>query len=164
MLKLNYAELQNPAFMGALHKLAGVPMRNVKCAYNLSRLLDKVGQEHKLAQTVFIKTLKGFAKLDANGEIAPHDGRPGTFEIIPEKKAEWEKAAKEFDAIEFTVDRHPIKLSDLHAEGVPVSAGELAALDRILDADDVAKMDAPADSGLILPPPGIVKPIGKPKA
>lgn len=135
-LKVTYECLQNPQFLTTVQKLAGHPLKNFRVSYNLSRIKAKIEQEGKVAQEMFSKLLKSYAKLDEKGEFIPHEGKPNTFEVPKEKEVEFVKARQEFDAFEFEIERHPVKLSELQKENLMLSGAEIQAVEPLLDMAD----------------------------
>ncbi len=91
--------------MGAFMKLASYSAFPTKTAIKIAKIKKALDQESELAQGEFIKILKTYAELDEAGNIKPHDGVHGTFNVTEEKKAEWLKALKEFESVTFDVNQ-----------------------------------------------------------
>lgn len=137
MIKVPYKLLKSPQFQVALRKISNHPFKSQKSAYNVMRIAKKVDEESKNCQELFTKLLKGFAKLDDKGEFVPVDGQPGTYQVPDEKQADFQKAAEEFDELEFTIERYPIKLEEL--DGVGLSPAELGAVESLLQPEEETK-------------------------
>lgn len=139
MFKLSYETLNNSEFTMALEKLANVETFNVKAAYNVGKIRDKVKAELNEAHPLFMKLIKKHAVLDENGEVLQAPGRG--YEIRKEAQADFDKEWDEFMSIEVEIPRHKVTLSDIEAamnkisadHGEKLSGKELAALDPILN-------------------------------
>lgn len=114
MIKLTFGDLNQNMMMHTLHKLGATSFSNIKTAYHIGRILDKIEAEVKhgrkfmneLIQSVTEKDEKGFVKLRE-----PRD--PASFTILEEKKEEFEKKQADFMAIEITIPKHKLRLDDL---------------------------------------------------
>jgi len=142
MIKLTHGHLRDPEFMSGLQRIASFKdFKNMKVLYNISRIWAKVEQKALLLDKEFLGLVKQYAKLDEHGNLAPLNGRPGTYDIThltPEKRAEWDEKEIEWKSTAFTIERYPLKLSEINIVGIP--ATELAALDDILDKKDLAEI------------------------
>ncbi len=150
MFKLKFADTKSREFLTAYSKLMQYTgFKDPKVAYNVAKIGRKFDAEAKICQELFIKLLKNYARLDDKGGIAPRtqetlDAKgekttqviPNTYEILPEKVADesWAKAAEEFDASEFEVHCHKIKLSDL--AGAQMSALDLTVLEALITDEE----------------------------
>lgn len=144
---LRYDCFQSKEFMVAKAKLARYPFKNQKTSYNVTRILKFLDDNEKLAQEQFIKLVKQHAVLDEKGDFVPRKNEKGEIEEgtytipeEPEKIAAWKKAKDEFDALEFTVERYKIKLSEM--ENLPVTPMELGAIDGMIDPEEPAAAPA----------------------
>lgn len=95
------------------------------------KLVRSVESSRLEAQEIFTKILKEFSVLDEKGEFVPEEGKPGTYQLLPEKGPELEAKVKEFDEMEFKVEIPKLKLGDI--EGVALSPSEIDALLPILE-------------------------------
>lgn len=141
MFKLKFADVKNQDFVRAYMKIiTHTEYKDTKTAYNIAKIARKFDQESKLSQELYVKLIKKYAKLDDKGEIAPRkEGErviPNTYEIRDEavEDGSWKKAAEDFDATEFEIACHKVKLSDLNNVGL--SPVDLLALEDIIDLEE----------------------------
>lgn len=146
MFKLKFADTKSREFLMAYSKVMQFTgFKDTKVAYNIAKIGRKFDQEAKTCQELYLKLLKGYAKLDEKGEIAPREEEsvnakgekvmlkvPNTFVILEEKVKDgsWEKALTEFDETEIELHCHKIKLSDL--DGAKLSPLDLTVLEPLL--------------------------------
>lgn len=140
-VKLKYSQLRDPAFTAAMRKLSNYPFKTQKTAYDVMRISNKLTQEEKNAQVLYIKMLKQHAKLDDKGEfISRMDGDkpvPDTFVIEDSKLADFGKAQEEFNDLEFTLDWRQINFEAL--EECRLTAAEMSALQDVISTPVDAK-------------------------
>jgi hypothetical protein len=150
MIKVKFGNVRDQMFMAAMSKLAHSPtFKDPKAAYNIARIIAKLGQQTDTTNELFVKLLKQYAKLDEKGNFIPVENRPGTFQIPDERSEEWNTKLKEFEAIEFDIDRYAIKLDDI--ADAKLTPAELNAIHDILDVDGEGQPAAP--KGLPAPTP-----------
>lgn len=146
MFKLKFSDTKSREFLMAYSKVMQFTgFKDTKIAYNVAKIGRKFDAEAKICQELFIKLLKNYAKLEENGELAPREDEvinaksekvkikvPNTYQILPEKieDGSWAKALEEFDASEFEVHCHKIKLADL--DGAKLSPLDLTILDPLI--------------------------------
>lgn len=143
-MKLKYSQLRDPQFVGAMRKLSNYPFKVQKTAYDVMRITNKLTQEEKNAQELYVKMLKQHAKLDDKGNFVPRmDGDkpvPDTFVIddtSPEKFAAYQKAVEEFGDLEFNLDWRQVTFENL--EDCRLTAAELSVLQDIISVPVDAK-------------------------
>lgn len=134
-MKLNYAALQDGNFGSAMRKLGSYPFKKQKTAYDVMKINNRIEQETKLAQDLYTKLLKQYAKLEADGSFVPRKDKDGvpqenTYEIPEDKQEAFGKAVEEFRALEFAVDWKKVTFEDL--EECRLTAAEMDALQQIL--------------------------------
>lgn len=133
-MKLKYSQLRDPAFTAAMRKLANYPFKAQKTAYDVMRITNKMTQEEKNAQELYLKMLKQHAKLDAKGEFVPRmegdKAVPDTFVVDDAKLGEFQKATEEFGDLEFNLDWRQVSFEKL--EECRLTAAELSALQDII--------------------------------
>lgn len=135
MIKLKYLDLRNPTFVRTMQKIAKSPIKDIKALYNVTRLLDKVQQEEKRSQELFMVMLKEHAVLDDKGNLVPHDGKPGSFQIKEDMLDAWKKKVEDYMDIEWQVERHPLKLSDIASANM--TPEEVMSIECVLDQEDL---------------------------
>ncbi len=152
-MKLSYKSLRDPQFGSAMRKLTNYPFKRQKTAYDVMKISGRIDQEHKVAQELFIKLLKQYAKLDEAGNFIPRvrkdaDGKetpePDTFVLDDTKTKDFDKAADEFAALEFEINWRAIDMGLL--EECRLTAVELSMLEPLLaeEAQEEKGADKPA--------------------
>lgn len=135
-VKVKLGDFRSPLFMQAVAKLAAHNFKDQKAAYNVMRLLKKIQSEGELAQAQFIKLVKQHAKLDDKGNFVPIDDDPknkDTYQIPDENQETWKTALKDFQELEVTIERYPIKIEDLN--GSALTPGDLMLLETMLEGE-----------------------------
>lgn len=135
MFKLSYKELRDGNFNRAFGQLANYGGLSTKTAINIAKIKKALDAEVEIAQKVFIDLLKKFAELDEAGEIKPHNGVPNTYNVPEERQPEFVIAMKEFEQMEFEVDRTKVTYREL--DGAKMSANDILALDPILTEEEM---------------------------
>lgn len=117
-------------FHAAIRKLCSGQFE-VKLAYNIKRLGDKIKQAGKKMKWDFEKELQEkFAERDEKGEIKLDENDPSTlFTVADKDKEEFNKAEKEFGEVEIEIERNHITLANLG--NMNWSASELTFLEPI---------------------------------
>lgn len=129
-VKVKQGQFRSQDFIQGLVKIRNHSFKDQKVAYGVMRLLKFFEQETELVQQGFQKLVKQFAILDEKGEFVPHNGQPGTFQIIPEKVEDWKKAVKEFEDVDVELQQHPIRLE--HLQGAGLTPGDMLAVECLL--------------------------------
>lgn len=153
MFKLKFSDTQSRQFLTAYRKVMQFTgFKDSTITYNATKIGRKFDQEAQICQETFIKLAKNFAKLDEKGNFVLQEKEninakgekvvtkiPNTFVTREECLADgsWEKALKEWNAMEFEIQCHKIKLADLNGAGL--SPEDLLALDALLDVEPPAK-------------------------
>lgn len=157
MFKLKFGDTKSREFLQAYSKvMTFTGYKDMKVAYNIAKIGRKYDSEAKICQELWLKLLKNYAKLDDKGNIAPRMQEsinakgekvstkvPNTYEILPEKVEDgsWEKATIDFDATEFEIPCHKIKLADLaEAKLAPM---DLMVLEPMIDDTEPVAAVAP---------------------
>lgn len=131
-LKITVAKFKDMAFMQGVALLNLHNFKDAKAGYRAARLCKWVNAESQLAQEQFKKLVQQHAILDEKGEVAPHEGQPGTYKIKEGGEEAWKQALKEFEEVELTLEKvHPIKVTDL--DGSKLTPQHLSALESVLD-------------------------------
>jgi hypothetical protein len=143
-MKIKYSTLKDPMFISGMAKVNRCPFPKTRLSYNVSRIVDKVQQEAKRAQDIWIKLVKQYAKMDEKGEFISPEDKPGCYEIPDEKQEEFKVKVEEFENFEFDIDRYPLKLDDLNGSGL--SPQEIHTMECVLDVSEAS--DGPKLVGL----------------
>lgn len=131
---LTYQHVRNEAFVKALAKLARFEgFKDFRVAYSIAKFVRKWEQEAQMAQELYLKLVKQYAKLDEKGNVEPVENQPGTFQIPNESVEVWKQAAENFHTISFEIEVKKLPISKLEAVGL--SAMELNALEPLLEID-----------------------------
>lgn len=119
-IKLTYGQIRDHNFGRAFGKIASFGgYKSVSVAINLAKMNKRILEEARLADEQFLALVKKFAVLNDQGEpLTPEGGQMGEFTVLPEKKAEWEAAVKEFLAYEFELPGRALPPEDLLPAGV----------------------------------------------
>ena len=116
MFKITHRTLRNPHFMAGLNKLTNHDgYKDFKTTYNITRIGATVRDVAKDAEDVFLKMVK------AHGTITDNN-----FEIPDENKEKWLDEVEKFYDHEISIERHPLKVSDV--ESVKLTPVELDAM------------------------------------
>lgn len=138
MLKVTYGDIRNPMFKRAFSKVSNATgFKDVRVVRNIVRIGDSLQKQEEEIHTYWLKLLKEFAKLDAEGNFEPtknEKGEPqmGTFQIRDDVLADgsWPKAQKEFS--ELTAEIHAKKLLLHELVNCDLSPAELSYLEPLL--------------------------------
>jgi hypothetical protein len=132
MIKLKYEVVRNQAFQQALAKLLHYPKFSHDTKKTVAKIVKRMHEAGEEAQHRFAAVVKAHAYLDDKGEILPNEGVAGTFKIIPEKFADFQKAVEAMEEETFSVGVH--HLFEEQLDGVEISPNELILLEPILDS------------------------------
>lgn len=131
MLTLTYGQLRDSNFNRAMEKMANFSgFKSPKVAYNVAKINRRYLDEIEVSQGIFQKMVDQYAKKTEDGKLEPHKGVPGTFSIPEDTQAEWDAKLKEFQSIEWTIDRPRVNFDDL--ADVKLTPAEIMALDPLL--------------------------------
>jgi hypothetical protein len=131
-IKLTYKIIDDRSFLETLKQLSNYPFRNQRFSYNVSKIWRRLISEVEAANEQWIKLLKQYAELDEKGSFVPKtEDAPHSFKIIEGKEAEFEAAKKDFEAVGFEIDCHPLKLEQL--EQMPISGTQIDTLAPLFD-------------------------------
>jgi hypothetical protein len=146
-MKLTYAVINNVQFVDSLRKLVNHPFP-IKIGYHIGRIQDKIMSESKVAQAAYQKLIN--EKVEWNP--AP-EGKHPIFDRTPKDMGALKAIETEFLTIEFTIDKNPIHIQDLHT--MQLTPLEIMALEPILtgletleDSDEENSEKSDKESGL----------------
>lgn len=108
-------------FHEAIAEISGKEIQDVQVAYNVGRIKTLIQQETKAAVHDYNELIKSYTKIKDDG----------SWEVPEEKREAWEKDVAEFMAEKIKVNRHKIRLEDLH--DVSLTPNCLAALEPLVD-------------------------------
>lgn len=129
MFKITQFEFKSPAFEQALYKLCSVHFSDDKVSYNLAKILRRYKTLSKDCQKKWEELYMPYVLRDEHGVIIPLDGKPGTFQADPAKKAEWDAAVQAFNETVVEFDCHQITLDQVReAKLTPYDLVELEPL------------------------------------
>lgn len=133
MFKLKYKQLNDAKFIEALGKLSKMPLP-VQMAYNIGKIHSKILRELDHARELFKKIMEEFSVRDPETKqiVLEENGLP---KIDETKKAEREKAAEEFLAIEFEIPHLFPTMAQMELSGVKLSGEDLQAFDAIWEQE-----------------------------
>lgn len=123
MITLSYKDINKAAFLDGISKLADTPF-HLKTAYHIGRINDKVKSELNHAQVLWAKEIGKieWEEIPAT-ETMPAGRKPKDPEAL-------KTLEEQFLAIEFTIDKHKVNVSELgEAKLLPV---EVLALEPLL--------------------------------
>lgn len=145
MIEINYATIRKPGFVNGWNKIANHTGFTPKRAYSIGRIKAKLDQEGKVSQEVFNKLVHKYADFKECGKLLIEPTGPGSFQIPEEKKDDYEKELKEFEALSFEVKWPKIHIDDM--EDLKLSPSEIEGLDAILDFEE-AEAPVPVDDNV----------------
>lgn len=132
MIELKYEVVRNQPFHQALAKLLHYPRFALGTAKAVARIVQGVREAGDAAQGRFEAVVKAHAFLDEQGEILPNEGVKGTFKIVPEKFADFEKAIAAMEEETFFVDAPHLFEEQLGS--IELSPNELILLEPLFDS------------------------------
>lgn len=132
MITLSYDTVRKDRNFGqALSKLGSCRNFRPKVAYDIGKVIRKIESENKNANELWNKVLAKYCELDDKG--APKQEN-GMFKLKTDAASEFEKEAKEFFALTFTIDWNKINLMDLEAVKDPaLTPDEIMSLEPLID-------------------------------
>ena len=151
MIKLTYAQLNNPGFSDAVARLSQKEgFSNAAVAYNVSRIYRQISVKLKEARTEFAAFSEPFT-LKENGVPVKEDGpTPFPFKIQPERQAEFEEQTVAFFNTELTIESNPITIDDLGS--IDISPADIMSLGGIIVEAVSASSADPQVAGLTIVP------------
>lgn len=151
MIKLTYAQLNNPGFSDAIARLAQKDgFASARVSYNVSRIYRQISVKLKEARAEFGAFAEPFTLKDEKGKPVPAE-QPAAFpfQIIPEKNDDFEKQTVEFFNTETTIESYPLSIDDLGS--VEISPADIMALGPIIvGVSSIAEV--PQGAGLTIVP------------
>lgn len=143
MIKVKYDWINNGAVSVALNKLCNVPTFDIKSAYSLGKIHQKIESEMRHGREIFMKLLRKHCELDEKGEVKWTD--KGEWTVLPDHSEEFEKEEKELLAIEVQIHRTPISIGKIEAameklidQKMKITPKELALLEPLIDMSEGA--------------------------
>lgn len=104
--KLTYLDFKNPEFEYSLGKLANAVYKDDRASYNVAKIWRRFQKAQQEAQERWVKLFPAYVQKDEQGNIVPLDGKPGTFSVLEERKAEWVEQLAQFNATVVEFDCH----------------------------------------------------------
>ncbi len=132
-MKVCYGQLRDKYFGQAFNKVSSfVGYKSPQTAYNIAKINKAFLDEVKLCDEEYIKLLKQYAQLDAEGEFIPPEGQPkGHYQITDGKLKDWEAALEKFNAVEIDLaGRRSLNLEEIMAAGL--SPLDISVLDCLI--------------------------------
>lgn len=150
MIELKYEVVRNQAFQQALAKLLHYPRFSFGTAKAIAKVVQTVRGAGDAAQERFAVVVKAHAFLDEKGEILPNEGVAGTYKIMPDKYADFQKAIEAMESETFSVDVAPFEMQQL--DGVELSASDLLLLAPLLTEETAVGAKPSPQLGLVEAP------------
>ena len=98
--KISYQELRKEEFIAGLTKIYRYDgYKDIALMLRIIKAVKLINKELESAQEIYLKLLKQYAKLDAQGNFVPPPGKEvghGLYCIEESKSEEWIKKQKEF--------------------------------------------------------------------
>lgn len=143
MIKVKYDWINNGAVSVALNKLCNVPTFDIKSAYNLGKIHQKIESEMRHGREIFLKLLRKHCELDEKGEVKWSE--QGSFTVLPDHSEEFQKEEKDLLAIEVQIHQNPISIDKIEAamdklvdQKGKITPKELALLEPIIEMSEGA--------------------------
>lgn len=132
-----YKDLRNQDCGVAIRKIKAAEGFPDKTAYHAMKLIKWVGEQEKIAQSLFEKTAHEFAEKNEDGTLKiPEGQQEGTWEIKPPNRPAFTKQIEEWAETEVINDKwEKLKASELRA--ARLSPGELIALEWLVDCESL---------------------------
>lgn len=146
MIEMTYNQVSSFDFLRTIQKVAAIPT-NPKTAYKIKKLVDAIQRQKKIISGEYQKEIVDtYALKDEKGELVKPKEGPHEFEVIPEKREEFQTAQNDFSTRTFKIDRTPLTIDELG--DMKITAAEINNLGPILaDAEETA----PTETGKVLP-------------
>lgn len=121
--------------------LAGQELKDIKVAYRITKVLRKFGPHVEDFQKTRQSLVDKYAKKDEKGEYIPsldENGKPVTNSIQLEDPTAFNKDLTDLVNEEVKMNLGvTITIDDLHSAGAKLTIPQLAALEKLLDAEGV---------------------------
>ena len=132
---VKYKEITMPHFNQSVKKVYQEhTFDDVKKAYTLKRLVEKIETEQKRFYEMYADIQKTFVVKDDEGKEM----------LDPEKQDEFRTKVEELGDTEITIEWHALNIDDL--AGSKLTALDLTMLEPILDETSVASLQEPQQS------------------
>lgn len=142
MIELTFKDINNQLFHVGAAKLANCQSYPPKLAYQIGRILDKVGSHTQEARVLYKKIIEKYAAKNEKGEVVQTQAPP-FFEFKEgANKQAFDDELGEFLEIKVTIEKNKIPLSAL-PDSVGLKPSELQAIEGLFDFEedeDLAKV------------------------
>lgn len=144
MITVNYETIRKDvAFGGGFQKLRSCRTFPVKVAYTVGKIVKKIESEWKESEKLWQDILERHAVKDEKGARIIENGQ---FKVTDE--AAFEKDARDFMALSFTIDWTKLTLNDLESLKEPaLTPDELMALEPLINHGDVVPLKGNPTNG-----------------
>lgn len=135
-IKLNYSQINSADVNQTLMMLASQNgFSTMQASYNVARIKRQFDKEMKVARELYNNFVKDFTVKDEQGNpkpaTVPHPYCP--FELIEEKRAEFDKKVEDFLKVEVELQSHMIQPSDLGT--IKLSPQQMLVLEPFINLD-----------------------------
>ena len=135
MIKLTNGDLNNPTLNKTLMRIANqTGFASPEAAYNFTRLLKQVDVGIKKAREDFSTIAAPFYKKDDEGKLISTPQGPFEFEVMEDKKPEFEAQVKIFFDQPVHLESYPINIEDFGS--VDVKPVEFIILEKFMVSDE----------------------------
>ena len=130
MIEIRYADINDTKFISTLKKIGDQPLP-VKTAFTVKRILDKIGEELKVASKEYRQILQDNAELEEDGTVKKYEDLMQGFKIKEECRDKFMTDFSTWLNKSFQVDQMKLTIEQLgEAE---LSAGDLNVAEAIFD-------------------------------
>lgn len=127
MIHLTWGNLRDDVFRNAMAKLANQPM-GLDLGMRVALISREIKKQRDLASDTHAGLLKKYSK--------PSETVPGSFDLFPATRAEYDEEMKKFDKHSFDVNVSKINVNHLN-EKIPLTPQDLMVLEPILQLSEI---------------------------